>query len=202
MDTGAGVVNVFSFTRQSGVTFGDVAQKASTTLNSISALANSTGALTNNGSGTFGYYDYSAILAPKASPTLTGTAAIEATTLGGGKATNNIGALLSVGATDYVDMLKASQTNSMSGDMTLAHATNGVDGVDYTAVRWFFNSSGQTRTVTGHSSWRTNVYSGIASGVVFSVTNNTITRLFLSCGGPTSSGALQTNVYVAVEHYK
>lgn len=59
LDTGAGTVNVFYFYYTGAVYIGDVGNKASPVLDAIAALADGTGALTNNGSGTFGYYNYS-----------------------------------------------------------------------------------------------------------------------------------------------
>lgn len=121
-----------------------------------------------------------------------------------GLVTNNIGAILSVGSLTYVDMTKASQTNSVSGAMTISYATNGIDAVSYVAERWFFNSSGSDQPVTfpviasGVNGWRTNCFSPVPTYF----TNGTITRVLLSCGGPTGSAALQTNCCVSFEYYK
>lgn len=65
LDTGAGKVNHFGFAYDGTTYYGDVSQNSSAILNSIAALANGTGALTNNGSGTFGYYNYSTDIAAK-----------------------------------------------------------------------------------------------------------------------------------------
>jgi hypothetical protein len=117
---------------------------------------------------------------------------------GVGTVAGNLGALLSVGDTTFVDMVKASQTNSVTGALTFAHATNGVDGVDYTHVRWIFVPSGGPHTLTIPSGWRTNVYSAVPPAL----TNACITKMILNCGGPTGSAALQTNVYVSFEYFK
>lgn len=110
----------------------------------------------------------------------------------------NIGAFLNVGDTAFVDLSRASQTNVVSGAMTFAHATNGVDGFDLTHVRWLFNNSGSDQTLTIPAGWKTNVYSAVPPAL----TNATITVMYVKCGGPTSSSTLQTNCYVSFEYYK
>jgi hypothetical protein len=108
------------------------------------------------------------------------------------------GAPLSVGDTTFVDVQRASQTNAVSGALTFAHATNGVHGLDFTHVRYFFVGSGGPHTLTIPSGWRTNVYSAVPPAL----TNGTISVMYLKCGGPTASAAAQTNCYVSFEYYK
>lgn len=110
----------------------------------------------------------------------------------------NVGAVLTVGDTDAVNMLKGSQTNSVTGAFTILHATNGLHGTDLTHVRWIFVPSGGPHTLTIPSGWRTNVYSAVPPAL----TNGTIYRMVVACGGPTSSAALQTNAYVSFEMYQ
>jgi hypothetical protein len=112
--------------------------------------------------------------------------------------TNNIGALLSVGDTTFVDLSKASQTNSVTGALTFAHATNGVHGLEKTHARWFFVPSGGPHTLTLPALWRTNVYSSVPPAL----TNGTITVMYVKSGGPTDTAARQTNSYVSFEYYK
>lgn len=110
----------------------------------------------------------------------------------------NVGALLSVGDTTFIDVQKASQTNDISGTLTIAHATNGLDGVEMTHVRWLFNASGSDQTLSIPAGWRTNVYSPVPT----KITNGTITKMVLHCIGPTASLATQTNCYVSFEYFK
>lgn len=110
----------------------------------------------------------------------------------------NIGAQLTVGDTTFVDMSRASQTNAVAGAIAFAHATNGVDLLDLTHVRWLLNGSGSDQTLTIPAAWRTNVFSAVPPAL----TNNTITKMILNCGGDTSTAAKQTNVYVSFEYYK
>ena len=117
---------------------------------------------------------------------------------GTGTTTGNLGPLLSVGDVTFVDVTKASQTNSVSGALAFAHATNGVHGTELTHVSWLFNGSGSDQTLTIPSGWRTNVYSAVPPAL----TNSTITRMVLTCIGPTADATSQTNVYVAFEYYK
>lgn len=112
--------------------------------------------------------------------------------------TNNLGAILSVGDTTFVNVQKASQTNSVTGALTFAHATNGVHGTDFTHVRWIFVPSGGPHTLTVPALWRTNVYSPVPPAL----TNGTITRMILSCVGPTANAASQTNCYVSFDYFK
>jgi hypothetical protein len=117
---------------------------------------------------------------------------------GDGTIVKNTGALLSVGDTTYVDLSKASQTNSVTGAITFAHATNGVHGLELTHARWFFTPSGGPHTLTIPATWRTNVYSAVPPAL----TNGTITVMYLKSGGGTADAASQTNCYVSFEYYK
>lgn len=110
----------------------------------------------------------------------------------------NVGAVLTVGDTDAVNMLKGSQTNSVTGAFTILHATNGLHGTDLTHVRWLFVPSGGPHTLTIPSGWRTNVYSAVPPAL----TNGTIYRMVVACGGPTADAASQTNAYVSFEMYQ
>lgn len=114
------------------------------------------------------------------------------------KTSSNLGALLTVGDTTFVNLSKASQTNSVSGALTFAHATNGVHGLDQTHIRWLFVPSGGPHTLTVPSGWRTNVYSAVPPAL----TNGTIYRMVVTSGGPTADAASQTNCYVSFEYYK
>lgn len=108
------------------------------------------------------------------------------------KVSQNIGAALTAGDLTFVDMQRASQTNSLSGAMTLAHATNGTDLVEWTHRRYLFNSSGSDRLVTLPAGWHN------ASGQTFTVTNGTMAQLNVTSWGDTSTSARQTNVMSAV----
>lgn len=112
--------------------------------------------------------------------------------------TKNLGAVLAVGNTTFVDLSRASQTNSITGALTIAHATNGVHGLELTHVRWLFVPSGGPHTLTIPSGWRTNVYSAVPPAL----TNTTIYRMVVASGGPTADAASQTNCYVSFEYYK
>ncbi len=107
----------------------------------------------------------------------------------------NIGALLSVGDTTFVDVQRASQTNEMSGAMTFAHATNGINLVEFTHVRTFYNPSGANRTVTLPALWHN------VTGTSFVVTNNTVVELYVKSKGSTATSATQTNVYSNVQYF-
>lgn len=140
--------------------------------------------------------------------TLSGDATVNALTaatnfvansmIGSAQVTNNIGAILSVGDATYVDLTKASQTNAVSGAVTISFATNGIAGQDLTHVRWFFNGSGSDQTITIPSGWRTNLVSAVPA----KLTNAVITVMYVKGGGPTASAATQTNCYVSFEYYK
>jgi hypothetical protein len=114
------------------------------------------------------------------------------------KVDSNVGAVLDVGSTDSVNMLYGSRTNSVTAAFTILHATNGLHGVDLTHVRWIFVPSGGPHTLTIPTAWRTNVYSAVPPAL----TNGTIYRMVVACGGPTSDAASQTNAYVSFEYYK
>ncbi len=135
LDTGAGVVNIFWFTQQGGITFGDYSSSWP---------------------------------------------------------------LLSVGDTSFVNLKIKSQTNSLSGAFTIAHATNGVTGEEWSHVRWLLNGSGSDQTLTFPSLWRTNVNRPVPP----KSTNGTITKVTVTSIGPTSSSALQTNCVVDFDYYK
>jgi len=122
------------------------------------------------------------------SPALTGQATVA----------GNIGALLSVGSTTYVDMNVAAATNSVTGTFTILYATNGADLVYKAVTRWFFNGSGSAQTLAIPANWRTNVLSAVPPAL----TNGTITKMIVESGGPTYSEALQTNCYVFFSYFK
>lgn len=131
--------------------------------------------------------------------TFTGAPVRQTTTyMGTAQVTNNIAAVLAVGDATYVDVTKASQTNAVSGTVTISFATNGIAGQDLTHVRWFFNGSGSDQTITIPSGWRTNLVSAVPA----KLTNAVITVMYVKCGGPTASAATQTNCYVSFEYYK
>lgn len=109
----------------------------------------------------------------------------------------NLGAALSVGDTTFVNMLKASQTNSIASAMTFSYATNGLDLIEFTHVRTFLNGSGSDQTVNLPSGW----HKGQGAGSSFVVTNATLAKLYVTCMGPTSSAALQTNVTATVSFF-
>lgn len=108
--------------------------------------------------------------------------------------TNTIGAILSAGDTTFVDMLKASQTNLLTGDQTWAHATNGLDLVEFTHVRTLY-AAGGNRTQNLPAGWHN------ASGAAITVTNNTIVKIYVTSMGSTASAALQTNVLSRAEYF-
>ncbi len=149
--------------------------------------------------------DADALKAPIASPTFTGTAtmptaSIATETIGSSTLTNNIGSPQTVGNTNVVDMAITASfatTNTITANLAFAHATNGVDGLLVAKVRKFMVPSGGPYTLT-IPGWRTNVYSAVPPAL----TNGTITFMHLTCDGPTSSAALQTNVYVSFEYFK
>lgn len=109
----------------------------------------------------------------------------------------NLGSALSVGDTTFVNMLKASQTNSIASAMTFSYATNGLDLIEFTHVRTFLNGSGSDQTVNLPSGW----HKGQGAGSSFVVTNATLAKLYVTCMGPTSSAALQTNVTATVSFF-
>lgn len=109
----------------------------------------------------------------------------------------NLGATLSVGDTTYVDMFRASQTNAIAGAMTFDYATNGMDLVEFTHVRTFYNGSGSDQTVNLPSGW----HKGTGAGASFVVTNATMAKMYVTCMGPTGSAGLQTNVTATVAFF-
>ena len=109
--------------------------------------------------------------------------------------TNNIAALLSVGDTTFVDVSKASQTNVVTGAFTILHATNGVVNQNVTHKRYLLAQGDQTLTIP--TGWRTNKLQTVPT----TLTNGTITTLFLDCIGPTSTAAQQTNILVSFEYH-
>lgn len=102
------------------------------------------------------------------------------------------------GQATFIDLKRATVTNSVSGAVSLAYATNGIDGVNYTATAWYFNGSGSDQTLSIPSGWRTNMNSAVPP----SLTNGTITVIYLKSMGATDSDAHQTNCYVSFEYYK
>lgn len=114
------------------------------------------------------------------------------------KVDSNVGAVLTVGDATFVNLLKGSQTNSVSGAISIAHATNGLHNVELTHIRTFFVPSGGPHTLTIPTGWRTNVYSAVPPAL----TNGTITKMFVRGMGPTADAASQTNCYVSFEYYK
>lgn len=100
-------------------------------------------------------------------------------------------------ATNVIDMNLSSSTNILDAALTIAHATNGVAGVEKTHVRWLL-AGGADRAFAIPSGWRTNVYSAVPANI----TNNTITKMYVTTWGDTSSSANQTNVFVSFEYYK
>lgn len=111
--------------------------------------------------------------------------------------TNNFAVKLDTGATDSIDMNLASSTNVLAGALTIAHATNGISGYERTHVRWLW-AGGADRALTIPTSWKTNVYSAVPA----SITNGTITKMYVTTIGDTSTAANQTNVFVSFEFYK
>jgi hypothetical protein len=109
----------------------------------------------------------------------------------------NVGAVLTTGDTTFVDMQKASQTNSLSGALTFAHATNGLDTVEFTHVRTIYNGSGSDLTVSFPSGW----LKGSGAGSSITVTNNKVAKVYVNSTGPTASSATQTNVSVTVSFF-
>lgn len=109
----------------------------------------------------------------------------------------NLGATLAVGSTTYVDMFQPSATNAIAGAMTFDYATNGLDLVEFTHVRTFFNGSGSDHTVNLPSGW----HKGTGAGASFVVTNATMAKLYVTCMGPTGSAGLQTNVTATVAFF-
>jgi hypothetical protein len=110
----------------------------------------------------------------------------------------NVGAVLTVGDTTFVNMLLGSQTNVVSGAVAIEYATNGLHNVELTHIRTWFVPSGGPHTLTIPSGWRTNVYSAVPPAL----TNGTITKMFVRGMGPTADAASQTNVQVSFEYYK
>jgi hypothetical protein len=123
--------------------------------------------------------------------------AIAPTWTGVHKYSANVGATLTTGDTTFVDMQKASQTNSLSGALTFAHATNGLDTVEFTHVRTLFNGSGGNLTVSFPSGW----LKGSGAGSSITVTNNKVCKVYVNSTGPTSSSTTQTNVTVTVSFF-
>lgn len=180
-----------------GLYLGYNANPAANNLTNAAAIGNQA-MTTNNNQMTLGnatnYYVF-----PGTSATFSGNLeVIGSSLLSAGVVTNNIGSVLTVGDTTFIDLLKASQTNSVTGALTFAHATNGAHGLEYTHVRWIFVPSGGPHTLTIPSGWRTNVYSAVPPAL----TNGTITRMVVTSGGPTADAASQTNCYVSFEYYK
>lgn len=100
-------------------------------------------------------------------------------------------------STNVVDLSVSSATNILNDALTILHATNGVTASERTHVRWFW-TDGTTRALTIPSGWKTNVNSAVPA----SITNGTITRMFVTSIGDTSTSANQTNVFVSFEFYK
>jgi hypothetical protein len=60
------------------------------------------------------------------------------------------------------------------------------------------NTSGSNVTFSITAGWKTNFFSPVPPAL----TNLTWTKMLLDSVGPTSSSALQSNVFVAFEYYK
>lgn len=112
--------------------------------------------------------------------------------------TNNFSVYVTAGvATNVINMNLASSTNILNGALTMVHATNGIDSFEKTHVRWLW-AGGADRAFAIPSTWKTNVYSPVPANI----TNGTITKMYITTIGDTSSSANQTNVYVSFEYYK
>ena len=112
--------------------------------------------------------------------------------------TNNFSVFVTAGvATNVVDMSLASSTNILNGALTMIHATNGLTGFERTHVRWLW-AGGADRAFAIPSTWKTNVFSAVPANI----TNNTITKMYVTTFSDTSAAGSQTNVFVAFEFYK
>lgn len=100
-------------------------------------------------------------------------------------------------STNVVDLNVSGATNILNAALTILHATNGATASERTHVRWLW-AGGADRTLTIPSGWKTNMNSAVPA----SITNGTITRMFVSSIGDTSTSANQTNVFVSFEFYK
>lgn len=99
--------------------------------------------------------------------------------------------------TNVVDLTVASATNILNAALTILHATNGVTSSERTHVRWLW-AGGADRTLTIPTAWKTNVYSAVPP----TITNGTITKMYVTSIGDTASSANQSNVFVSFEYYK
>lgn len=96
---------------------------------------------------------------------------------------------------NIVDMAVPSTTNTVSGAVTINHATNGLASFEMSHVRWYYNGSGSDQTLTLPATWKTNVFSAVPT----KLTNSSITVMYVKSTGNTLA---QTNVYVSFEFYK
>lgn len=146
-----------------------------------------------------------ALLAPKASPTFTGTAtvptaAITTAGFGSGLVTNNIGIKASTAAITFLDAKAQGERDiEVTDNIVLAHATNGVAGETWVTVVNFSNYCGANKNLTIPTGWRTNMLSAVPPAL----TNGTVTTMYVAVKGATGDAASQTNAIVrGFEYYK
>jgi hypothetical protein len=115
--------------------------------------------------------------------------------------TNNISVVFASQITSAVNMTNGFRTNTVSGAVTLLHATNGISGQLLASTVAFYNGSGsdQTLTIPGGTGvgWQTNAFSPVPT----KLTNGWVTMMYLKSLGATDTAAKQTNVLVSFEYF-
>jgi hypothetical protein len=115
--------------------------------------------------------------------------------------TNNIAGLQVAGNTNVVDVsvnAPSCVTNVITSAITYAHATNGENALLITKIVKLMVPSGGPYALSIPATWRTNVYSAVPP----SLTNGTVTWMYVKNDGPTPDSASQTNCYVSFEFYR
>lgn len=112
--------------------------------------------------------------------------------------TNNVAITYGTSVSNVVDFLKAESLINVGGNITYTHATNGASGQSITHIVTMPNWSGTTRTLTIPAAWKTNFFSPVPP----SLTNGTITTMYVRAINATGDAANQTNVMVSFDHSK
>jgi hypothetical protein len=111
--------------------------------------------------------------------------------------TGNMGAVMSAGNTNVLDLNLATTTIVATNAITFAHATNGTASVHKSQVCWFTAGGAGPYTLT-LPAWRTNM----AQTVCVAITNGVVTKMVVDSIGTCADAATQTNCYVSFEYFK
>lgn len=117
--------------------------------------------------------------------------------VGQGTVNGNLGAIITSGNTNVLNLNLATTTIVVTNAITFAHATNGVASVHKSQVCWFTAGGAGPFTLT-LPAWRTNLLSAVPAAI----TNGVVTKMVVESIGTCANAATQTNCYVSFEYFK